>query len=157
MLLSAGRDPRTLEPLPGGRPGLTRLGYSVARDGYRRYFKRWLSPAALAKITETKEQALKIVGHDPVIAPDPLLPSLPLTLGGLLFSSIFNLGDRRKNHVDLLSAYLLAFQDREDVTLGDQARDQPDPRASRSQHLPAHVSFLAYPAQMPARADHGLS
>jgi len=117
VLSSAGRDPRTLEPLPGGRPGLTRLGYSVARDGYRRYFKRWLSPAALAKITQTKDQALKIVGHDPVIAPDPLLPSLPLTIGGVVFSSIFNLGDRRKNHVDLLSAYLLAFQDREDITL----------------------------------------
>ncbi len=117
VLTSAGRDPRTLEPLPGGRPGLARLGYSVARDGYRRYFKRWLSREALAKITETKAQALKIVGHEPVIAPDPLLDSLPMTLGGLLFASIFNLGDRRKNHVDLLSAYLLAFKDREDVTL----------------------------------------
>jgi glycosyltransferase involved in cell wall biosynthesis len=117
VLSSAGRDPRTLEALPGGRPGFARLGYSVARDGYRRYFKRWLSPAALAKITETKEHALKIVGHEPVIAPDPLLHSLPLTLGGVLFNSIFNLGDRRKNHVDLLSAYLLAFKDRDDVTL----------------------------------------
>jgi glycosyltransferase involved in cell wall biosynthesis len=117
VLTSAGRDPRTLEPLPGGRPGLTRLGYAVARDGYRRYFKRWLSREALAKITETKAQALKIVGHEPVIAPDPLLPSEPVTLGGLTFTSIFNLGDRRKNHHDLLSAYLLAFKDREDVTL----------------------------------------
>jgi glycosyltransferase involved in cell wall biosynthesis len=117
VLSSAGRDPLTLEPLPGGRPGLTRLGYCVARDGYRRYVKRWLSPAALERITRKKAQALKIVGHEPVIAPDPLLPSTPLTLGGLLFSSIFNLGDRRKNHIDLLSAYLLAFQDREDVTL----------------------------------------
>jgi glycosyltransferase involved in cell wall biosynthesis len=40
-----------------------------------------------------------------------------VTLGGLTFTSIFNLGDRRKNHHDLLSAYLLAFKDREDVTL----------------------------------------
>ena len=117
VLSSAGRDPRTLEALPGGRPGLTRLGYSVARDSYRRYFKHWLSPAALEKITQKKTQALKIVGHEPVISPDPLLPSSPVTLGGILFSSIFNLGDRRKNHQDLLSAYLLAFQDREDVTL----------------------------------------
>jgi glycosyltransferase involved in cell wall biosynthesis len=117
VLTSAGRDPRTFEPLPGGRPGLTRLGYAVARDGYRRYFKRWLSREALEMITETKAQALKIVGHEPVIAPDPLLPSEPVTLGGLTFTSIFNLGDRRKNHHDLLSAYLLAFKDREDVTL----------------------------------------
>ena len=117
VLMSAGRDPRTLEALPGGPPGLSRLGYAVARDGYRRYFKRWLSREALEKITETKAQALKIVGHEPVIAPDPLLPSEPVTLGGLTFTSIFNLGDRRKNHHDLLSAYLLAFKDREDVTL----------------------------------------
>ena len=117
VLSSAGRDPRTFEPLPGGKPGMGRLGYAVARDGYRRYFKPWLSREALQKITRTKEQALKIVGHDPVMAPDPLLPSVPLTLGGIVFTSIFNLGDRRKNHVDMLSAFLLAFKDREDVTL----------------------------------------
>ena len=117
VLSSAGRDPRTLEPLPGGRPGLTRLGYSVARDGYRRYFKRWLSREALEAITRRKEKALAIVGHEPVISPDPLLPSTPLTLSGLVFTSIFNLSDRRKNHLDLLSAFLLAFRDREDVTL----------------------------------------
>ena len=62
-------------------------------------------------------QDREVVGKEPVMAPDPLLPSTPLTLGGLLFSSIFNLGDRRKNHHDLLSAFLLAFQDREDATL----------------------------------------
>lgn len=117
VLVSSGRDPRTLEPLPGGRPGMARLGYAVARDGYRRYFKRWLSPAALEAITRKKAKALKIVGQEPVIAPDPLLPAVPLTLGGIVFTSIFNMGDRRKNHEDLLSAYLLAFKDREDVTL----------------------------------------
>jgi glycosyltransferase involved in cell wall biosynthesis len=117
VLTSAGRDPRTMEPLPGGKPGMARLGYAVARDGYRKYFKQWLSREALMKITRTKEQALKIVGHDPVMAPDPLLPEIPLTLSGLVFTSIFNLGDRRKNHVDMLSAFLLAFKDREDVTL----------------------------------------
>ena len=117
VLASSGRDPFTMEPLPGGKPGMARLGYAVARDGYRRYFKQWLSPQALQRITRTKVRVLKIAGHEPVMAPDPLLPSTPLTLGGLLFSSIFNLGDRRKNHVDLLSAYLLAFRDREDVTL----------------------------------------
>ncbi len=51
VLTSAGRDPRTMEPSPGARPGLARLGYAVARDGYRRYFKRWLSHEALERIT----------------------------------------------------------------------------------------------------------
>ena len=58
-----------------------------------------------------------MVGREPVLVPDPLLPSTELTLGGLVFASIFNLGDRRKNHVDLLTAFLLAFRDREDATL----------------------------------------
>jgi glycosyltransferase involved in cell wall biosynthesis len=51
------------------------------------------------------------------LAPDPLLPAVPLTLGGLVFTSIFNFGDRRKNPIDMISAFLLAFKDREDVTL----------------------------------------
>ncbi len=117
VLESAGRDPRTFAPLPGPKPGLTRLGYAVARDTYRLHVKRWLSPAALQKITEVKENALQAVGHEPVMAPDPLLPAHPLTLSGLVFTSIFNLGDRRKNHLDLLTAYLLAFRDRPDVTM----------------------------------------
>ncbi len=37
--------------------------------------------------------------------------------GGLTYLTIFNLGDRRKNHIDLISSYLLAFRDRPDVTL----------------------------------------
>ena len=117
ILESAGRCPRTLEPLPGPKPGLTRLGYAVLRDTYRLHVKRWLSPDALTKITQVKEKSLQVVGHEPVMAPDPLLLSLPLTIDGLVFTSIFNLGDRRKNHLDLLTAYLLAFRDRRDVTL----------------------------------------
>ena len=117
ILESSGRCPRTLEPLPGPKPGLTRLGYAVMRDTYRLHVKRWLSPDALVRITRVKEKSLQVVGHEPVLAPDPLLPSLPLTISGLVFTSIFNLGDRRKNHLDLLTAYLLAFRDRSDVTL----------------------------------------
>lgn len=117
LLTSSGRDPATMAPIAGGRPGVGRLAYAVARDGYRRHVKRWLSEEALRGITQAKVKALRVLGKEPVLAPDPLLPSTPLTLGGLLFSSIFNLGDRRKNHLDLLSAYLLAFRDREDATL----------------------------------------
>ncbi|WP_435005885.1 glycosyltransferase [Tundrisphaera lichenicola] len=117
LLMSMGRSPYTMEPLPGPKPGLGRLAYAMARDGYRRFFKRWLSHEALDTITQAKVRALKMIGREPVMAPDPLLPSTEVTLGGLVFASIFNLGDRRKNHIDLLSAYLLAFQDREDVTL----------------------------------------
>ena len=117
LLLCSGRSPETMEPLPGARPGLARLAYALARDGYRRFFKRWLSHEALDAITRAKVRALKLIGREPILAPDPLLHSNEVTLSGLVFVSIFNLGDRRKNHVDLLTAYLLAFQDREDVTL----------------------------------------
>jgi glycosyltransferase involved in cell wall biosynthesis len=117
VMKSAGICPATLKPLPGPKPGLGRFAYAVARDNYRRRVKRWLSTEALEKITGAKVRALRMVGREPVLSPDPLLPSTPLTLGGLVFSSIFNLGDRRKNHVDLLSAYLLAFRDRGDATL----------------------------------------
>jgi glycosyltransferase involved in cell wall biosynthesis len=117
LLISSGIDPYTRQPTPGGRPSFGRLGYAIGRDGYRKYVTRWLSPEALKEITRVKVKTLKILGREPILAPDPLLPSTPLTLGGLVYSSIFNLGDKRKNHVDLLSAYLLAFRDREDVTL----------------------------------------
>jgi glycosyltransferase involved in cell wall biosynthesis len=117
LLVTSGRDPVTMQAIPGGRLGLASLGYAVARDGYRIHVKRWLSLEALEAITRAKVRTLKLIGREPVMAPDPLLPATPLTLDGLLYSSIFNLGDRRKNHLDLLSAYLLAFRDREDVTL----------------------------------------
>ncbi len=117
LLISSGRCPITRDPIPGGRPGMGRLAYALARDAYRRHVTRWLSPEALHKITGAKVRALKMIGREPVMAPDPLLPSTPLTLGGLVFASIFNLGDKRKNHLDLLTAFLLAFRDRDDATL----------------------------------------
>ena len=117
VLDAAGRDPRTLQPLPGPKPGLARLTYAIARDGYRLHVKRWLSKEALERITKVKVRSFRAIGREPILAPDPLLPSTPLTIGGLVFGSIFNLGDKRKNHVDLLTAYLLAFKDRADATL----------------------------------------
>ncbi len=117
LLDASGRSPLTMEPLPGARAGLQRLAYAVARDGYRRFGKRWLSKEAIEAITRAKVRAFRMVGREAVLAPDPLLPSTPLTIGGLVYSSIFNLGDKRKNHLDLLSAFLLAFRDRADVTL----------------------------------------
>ncbi len=117
LLVASGRDHVTMAPSPGAKAGMKRLAYAMARDVYRRRFKRWLSKEALESITRAKVKTLRAIGVDPVMAPDPLLPSTPLTLGGLTYSSIFNLGDRRKNHVDLISAFLLAFRDREDATL----------------------------------------
>ena len=68
---------------PGPKPGCGRLGYAMARDGYRLHVKRWLSKEALEKITAAKVKTLRVLGRDPILAPDPLLPSTPLTIGGV--------------------------------------------------------------------------
>ena len=49
-----------------------------------------------------------------------------------LHRRIFNLGDRRKNHLDLLSAFLLAFRDRPDVTLVIKLATNPAASTTRS-------------------------
>ncbi len=53
----------------------------------------------------------------PILPPPMLPPPEPLTLSGYVYSSAFNLCDERKNYVNMLSAFLHAFQDRPDVTL----------------------------------------
>src|SRR5205814_3494355 len=67
----------------------------------------WLSPAAIAQLKRIRRGILR--RPEP---PPPLLPVKRLTLGGLVYTSIFNQSDRRKNVRDLLSAFLLAFRDR---------------------------------------------
>ena len=99
------------------RQSPVKLLYATARDGYRAHFKRWLSPYAMQRITELKRKALAMVGREPHVVPDPPLPSFELTLGGLVYLTIFNLGDLRKNYADILSAYLVALKDRDDATL----------------------------------------
>lgn len=95
-----------------------KLFYKVARTGYRQYIRRWLSHEALEKVSEGKKRALAAIGKEPTIVPDPPLHSGKLTIGGgLTYLTIFNLGDKRKNHLELISAFLLAFRDRPDVTL----------------------------------------
>ncbi len=96
-----------------------KLAFVVARHGYRAHVRRWLSEEAVHRITRVKTSALALVGREPTVAPDPPLPSGELTLGGegLTYLTVFNLGDRRKNHIELITAFLSAFKDRPDVTL----------------------------------------
>jgi glycosyltransferase involved in cell wall biosynthesis len=95
-----------------------KLAYKVVRDGYRRHVRPWLSQEALDRVSATRKKTLALFGYAPTPVPDPPLPSGELTLGGgLTYLTVFNLGDRRKNHLDLISSFLLAFRDRRDVTL----------------------------------------
>lgn len=90
----------------------TRRALLHARDAYKKRIMPWLSADAAERLFQAKNRLLRRVDEGP-----PLLPREPLTLGGLVYTSVFNLGDRRKNIDDLLSAFILAFRDRPDVTL----------------------------------------
>jgi glycosyltransferase involved in cell wall biosynthesis len=118
-------DPKTVERLTRAKRRLlamsgkspAKLAYLAARAGYRRHVRPWLSDEAVERITELRVKALTLAGRPPGTVIDPRLPAGTLTLGGLVYTSIFNLGDLRKNYKDLLSAFLIAFRGRPDATL----------------------------------------
>jgi glycosyltransferase involved in cell wall biosynthesis len=92
--------------------------FSGLRGAYRRYVRRWLSQEALERVSAFKVKALALVGREPTAVPDPPVDSGELTLGGgLVYMTMFNVGDFRKNYRDMLTAFLTAFRDRSDVTL----------------------------------------
>lgn len=108
------RAKQRLAGLRGGSPA--KVAYLGLRAGYRRHVRPWLSERALARITETRQSVMARLGRTSR-AIDPLLPASSLTLGGLVYTSVFNASDPRKNFVDLLSSFLTAFRDRPDATL----------------------------------------
>lgn len=110
--ITLGGDPGTAtgfppEPGPGGP-----VWIRGPRARYRRHLKPWLHPETVRLAQRVRRRVLR-VPDDPL----PVLPRTPLTLSGLVFTSLFNFSDRRKNARDLLSAFLSAFQDRPDATL----------------------------------------
>jgi glycosyltransferase involved in cell wall biosynthesis len=92
------------------------------RDRYRRHIKPrlpgwaqrcvWETRGALSRALTPRRPAAAAV--EPSV---PRVPPGPLELSGLVYTSIFNLADLRKNPHDLLTAFLLAFKDRPDATL----------------------------------------
>jgi glycosyltransferase involved in cell wall biosynthesis len=99
------------------RESPSRLAYGAVRALYRRTLKRVLSPEATARLRAAKDRVLSRLGLERAVPPPPLLAASPLALSGLVFTSILNLRDPRKNWGDLLSAFLVAFRDRPDATL----------------------------------------
>ncbi|MBX7164743.1 MAG: glycosyltransferase [Pirellulales bacterium] len=108
------------------------VGYDLARDIYHRHVCRWLSVEAVLRIHGIKNL---ITRHKPEL---PVLPRTDLVLSGLVYTSIFNLSDRRKNFEDLLTGFLLAFRDRPDVTLALKLATNP----SREFHELAHLGNI---------------
>lgn len=133
----SGRDPHTGQPTPEGPLGPGKIAFMAARKVYRRSIKPWLSHEAIVRIRDTKLRFYRVIGKRPPDQPVNLLPCTPLTLKGIVFTSIFNLGDRRKNETDLLSAFLTAFKDRPDVTLVIKLATNP-------QREPIEVPILAH-------------
>jgi glycosyltransferase involved in cell wall biosynthesis len=140
---TVGRLTRAKRRLVGAaRRVATESPLALAREGYKRYIRRWLSDEAVTKVTAAKVKALAMVGREPTSIPDPPLPSGELTLGGgLVYLTVFNLGDRRKNWHDLISAFLIAFRDRPDVTLVIKLVTNPS-----REHHEAEVLRKAYQA-----------
>ena len=97
----------------------------VAR--YRRHVGRWLSEEARGRLGNLARGAVR---RPKAPAGPDLLPSAPLTLSGLVFSSIFNFSDLRKNPEDMLSAFLVAFRDRADATLVLKLNCTPEAEAN---------------------------
>lgn len=97
------------------RPTLSAKG--LARHVYKNLVKPLL-PGRVAKclaITARAAAAARRAHEEDVQIAYPASPSLELS--GIVFTTILNPFDPRKNWHDLLSAYLLALGDREDATL----------------------------------------
>jgi glycosyltransferase involved in cell wall biosynthesis len=112
--VAAGPPPDPASPRPSWLVRRVDAAYQRLRAGYSRHARAWISDEGNEKLYDLKNALLRrTVGPLPL----PVLPRTPLTLRGLVYTSIFNLGDRRKNIEDMLTAFLLAFHDRPDVTL----------------------------------------
>ncbi len=94
------------------KPPLKQRVKGKVRTAYHRHVKRWLSAEASQKLFQLKNRALRRIE-----GPPPLLYPETLRLSGLVYTSIFNQSDRRKNTPDMLTSFLHAFHDRPDVTL----------------------------------------
>lgn len=108
------------EPVPEPRlQGMARVRRGV-KNRYKRHIRPLLSERAANTISQAKLRLVRRLhraGLERVVPAPPRVPMDTLVLGGLVYTSIFNLGDDRKNPRDLLSAFLIAFRDRPDVTL----------------------------------------
>lgn len=87
------------------------------RAVYKSGIRDWLSDRALQRVTRVKEGVLRRFGIGGGETLDPPIPIGELRLSGLTYTSFLSVGDPRKNPADILSAFLIAFRNRADVTL----------------------------------------
>jgi glycosyltransferase involved in cell wall biosynthesis len=112
------------------------------RVRYHRHVRPYLSDRAVERVTHWKRRFFRQVA-----GPPPRPPVGRLELSGLVYTSIFNLGDHRKNPRDMLSAYLLAFRDRADVTLVLKLASNPRTEWAEIQGVQGMLDELGLPFQ----------
>ncbi len=114
----AAEAPPAVEPSPWVRESTAGLSWKGRlRQGYKSYVKPRL-PARLDRYLGIAMGVARGVkaAHDEDVR--PCVPATPrLELSGVVYTSILNPFDPRKNWQDLISAYLLALGDCEDATL----------------------------------------
>jgi glycosyltransferase involved in cell wall biosynthesis len=97
-------------PAPAARLPLKARGKRAVKGVY------W---GTVGRVTSDRVNAAlrrRLVGDAPPAGPPPP-PAGPVTLRGLTYTTVLNLGDARKNVEDILTAFLFAFRDRPDATL----------------------------------------
>jgi glycosyltransferase involved in cell wall biosynthesis len=109
---SSGRPETHLEEPASEGCSLRRSWKQSLCRAYGRCLRPWLSDKTLHRARRFRQKVLRIPD-----VPPPLLPRRQLMLSGLVYLSVFNFSDRRKNPRDLLTAFLTTFRDRNDVSL----------------------------------------
>ncbi len=116
-----GSESRQSSPMPSftprsRRPLILQIGRRV-ESGIRHGCQAMLGDNLYRRMTNPLGRqarfAKSIHGKFPLPEPEPA----PLTLSGIVYSSIFNPKDGRKNWIDLLTGFLFALGDCEDATL----------------------------------------
>jgi glycosyltransferase involved in cell wall biosynthesis len=134
-----GGDPILEDPVliaPADRD--SRSGWKQALcAAYGQSIRPWMSRKALERARRFRLGVLRIPDRPP-----PLLPRRRLELSGLIYLSVFNFSDRRKNPRDLLTAFLTTFRERRDVTLVLKLATNPlSERAEVEQLIEMYRSF----------------
>ncbi len=111
--------PSTCGPFPstaGRRPTRQRLTGALRTIGFRVYrqlFKRWLPRRIEPIVTSVLRTAISSWREQFL----PPRSARGLDLGGIVYTSIFNPNDGRKNWEDMITAFLYALRDCDDATL----------------------------------------
>ena len=138
LLRACGRSPESWDHSAGAKPSAARLASAVARFGFNKVVRRWLSAEAVGRIGSLKRRFTR--SNSEPTGPEPAASSL--TLGGLVFACRLDPIDPRSNLDDLLSAFVAAFRDRADATLVVELASPPDMAFHHAHHIRHKLAAL---------------